>query len=761
VAVTVCAALIATMHVPVPEQPPPDQPVKSESLAAAAVRVTEAPELNANTHVAPQLIPAGAEVTVPEPPPARFTVSANVEGTNVAVTVRAALIVTVQVPVPEQPPPDHPAKSESLAGAAVSVTVAPEVNVNAHVAPQLIPAGDEVTVPLPAPAGATVNVNCGTKLAVTVAVAFIVTTHCPVPEQPAPDHPWNTEPDTAAAVRVTCEFVVKAAVQVAPQSMPAGDEVTLPEPVPVRFTVRLNVPRPNVAVTPVAALIGTTHWPVPEHPPPDHPWNVNPGPGFAESVTGDPSLKLALQVDPQLMPEGADVTVPVPGPALVTVRTCWTMAKLAVTLVALLMVTEHGPVPAQPATPDQPVNDDPAAGVAVRRTLEPTLKLEAQVAPQLIPAGVEVTVPLPAPLRVTVSAAVATSKLAVAVAAPFSVKVHVALDPEQAPDQPVKVEPGDDTVAVSVTLVPTLKVAAHVAPQLMPAGVEVTVPLPAPVLLTASCAVGIVNVAVTVVAEAMTTLQVRLLPEHPPPDHEVNTEPACGAAVKVTVPPTWKLPLQVAPQLMPAGDEVTVPEPVPVLVTVSTRVSILNAAPTLCGLFGIEAMVQVGLVPEAAHAPDHPPNTEPVGTVAVRVTLEATLNVPAQVAPQLIGPGEEVTVPVPAPDLETVIVLVSCVKVAVTACAPPPTGIVMTQLPVPLQAPLQPVNCEPAAALADNVTEELLAKLSLHALPQLMAPGLPAVEVTVPLPVPAFVTVTGDVFGAPTWNDCVTCGAAL
>jgi hypothetical protein len=48
--------------------------------------------------------------------------------------------------------------------------------------------------------------------------------------------------------------------------------------------------------------------------------------------------------------------------------------------------------------------------------------------------------------------------------------------------------------------------------------------------------------------------------------------------------------------------------------------------------------------------------------------------------------------------------------------------------------------------------------LSLHTLPQLM---LPVLDVTVPLPVPAFVTVTGDVFGAPTRNDWVTCGAAL
>ena len=55
--------------------------------------------------------------------------------------------------------------------------------------------------------------------------------------------------------------------------------------------------------------------------------------------------------------------------------------------------------------------------------------------------------------------------------------------PEQAPLQPLKVEP-DAGVAVMVTLVPWLKLDEHVLPQLMPAGVDVTVPEPAPVLVT-------------------------------------------------------------------------------------------------------------------------------------------------------------------------------------------------------------------------------------------------------------------------------------
>jgi hypothetical protein len=75
-------------------------------------------------HVAPQLIPAGLEVTVPLPVPALLTDSVNVCTLKVAVTDVAAFIVTEQVPVPEQAPL-QPAKVEPPAGAAVSVTTVP------------------------------------------------------------------------------------------------------------------------------------------------------------------------------------------------------------------------------------------------------------------------------------------------------------------------------------------------------------------------------------------------------------------------------------------------------------------------------------------------------------------------------------------------------------------------------------------------------------------------------------------------------------
>ena len=78
VAETVVVALSVTVQVPVPEQPPPFQPVKVEPAAGAAVKVTAVPLANAAEHVAPQAMPAGALVTVPVPVPLGLTVSVKV-----------------------------------------------------------------------------------------------------------------------------------------------------------------------------------------------------------------------------------------------------------------------------------------------------------------------------------------------------------------------------------------------------------------------------------------------------------------------------------------------------------------------------------------------------------------------------------------------------------------------------------------------------------------------------------------------------------
>src|SRR5437867_13354712 len=101
--------------------------------------------------------------------------------------------------------------------------------------------------------------------------------------------------------------------------------------------------------------------------------------------------------------------------------------------------------------------------------------------------------------------------------------------------------------AVKGTAVPLAYVAAQVAPHEIPAGALVTVPVPAPVLLTVSVKVCTAKVAVTVVAALRVTGQVPV-PEQPPPLQPVEVEPAAGAAVKVTAVPLANAGEHVAPQ---------------------------------------------------------------------------------------------------------------------------------------------------------------------------------------------------------------------
>src|SRR5262245_26130410 len=77
--------------------------------------------------------------------------------------------------------------------------------------------------------------------------------------------------------------------------------------------------------------------------------------------------------------------------------------------------------------------------------------------------------------------------VAVTLAAAESVKTHVVTVPAQTPPvQPANVLPFAG-VAVSVMLVPAWKAVLHTVPQLMPAGLEVTVPAPVPFRDTSTC----------------------------------------------------------------------------------------------------------------------------------------------------------------------------------------------------------------------------------------------------------------------------------
>ncbi len=148
-------------------------------------------------------MPAGELVTVPLPGPAVLTVRVLVCGVKVAVTVVAAVMFTVQEPVPEQPPPLQLEKVEPVAGVAVRVTALPLGKLAEQLVPQLIPAGELVTVPLPVPAVLTVRAKVWLKVAVTVVVADMLTVQEPVPEQPPPLQPPKVEPGSGVAVRAT------------------------------------------------------------------------------------------------------------------------------------------------------------------------------------------------------------------------------------------------------------------------------------------------------------------------------------------------------------------------------------------------------------------------------------------------------------------------------------------------------------------------------------------------------------------------------
>ena len=78
-AVTTVAALSVTTHVPVPEQPPPLQPLKALPVAADAASVTDVPAGTVSEQSLPAvpqaMAPAGTDVTPPMPSPAVVTVS--------------------------------------------------------------------------------------------------------------------------------------------------------------------------------------------------------------------------------------------------------------------------------------------------------------------------------------------------------------------------------------------------------------------------------------------------------------------------------------------------------------------------------------------------------------------------------------------------------------------------------------------------------------------------------------------------------------
>jgi hypothetical protein len=351
------------------------QPGKEEVAEGVAVSVTELPAskgaLQPVDEPLLQSIPAGELVIRPAPSPLVVTVRTG--RVKVTVVLRSRFASVLQVwPAPLQAPL-HPTRTEPVAGAAVKMTL-PEAKLALQVPGQEMPAGEEVTVPAPFPAVATVMVCppalVAVKVAVTVAVPLMVMMQLPVPVQ-GPDQPVKVDPVVATAVSVTTVPAGKVGLQAAAgQETPAGEEVTVPEPVPAITTLSEPGPGRKVAVTAVSAESVTLQRPVPvQAAAPDQPPKDEAPPGRAVSVTVAPSAKPALQVPGQEMPAGEEVMVPVPAPAAVTVSMRPPRLKVAVTLAIEFMVRTQFPVPEQ--GPDQPVKFDPTLAEAVRVTTVP------------------------------------------------------------------------------------------------------------------------------------------------------------------------------------------------------------------------------------------------------------------------------------------------------------------------------------------------------------------------------------------------------
>ena len=156
-------------------------------------------------------------------------------------------------------------------------------------------------------------------------------------------------------------------------------------------------------------------------------------------------------------------------------------------------------------------------------------------------------------------------KLAVTLALLLPAAMVQLLVPLHAPPQPAKVLPLEAR-AVSITALVLVKLAdalVQPAAQLNPLGLLVTLPVPAPDLLSVTRRVvaAAVKLAATLRALSMLTVQLPVPVQAPP--QPANVLPDAGCVLNVTNVPATKLAEQVLPHSMPAGMLVTVPLPAP------------------------------------------------------------------------------------------------------------------------------------------------------------------------------------------------------
>jgi hypothetical protein len=173
------------------------------------------------------------------------------------------------------------------------------------------------------------------------------------------------------------------------------------------------------------------------------------------------------------------------------------LRKFALTACDDVIVTVHVNPETEPH-PVQPPKVVFSPGTPLKVTSVPLAKLLAQAVkagevgagePQLMAAGMLLTVPCPAPDTATERALLASANVTVTIGVFETLMVHFEPETESQPFQPTKFEFAAGT-AVKVTVAPVGNEPVHsfvVALQLIPVGILVMVPLPTPASFTTSC----------------------------------------------------------------------------------------------------------------------------------------------------------------------------------------------------------------------------------------------------------------------------------
>lgn len=176
--------------------------------------------------------------------------------------------------------------------------------------------------------------------------------------------------------------------------MPVGTVVTVPPPSPTGMTVRFTAMVMKTALTFAEVEVRVRLQVAPLQAPPK-PLNWAPEPGVAISATVVPAVKLAVQVEGQLIPSGLLVMVPVPVIETVT----WACAAGGVTCAnnaPTCVFADNVNLHIRPLHPLlKPVKFWPEAAVAVKVTVVAWLNDVLQADGQLMPGGLLVTVPAP------------------------------------------------------------------------------------------------------------------------------------------------------------------------------------------------------------------------------------------------------------------------------------------------------------------------------------------------------------------------------